>query len=183
MGAVRQTKAPRVLALVLASSLLACGERPAVANKNAAVTPPAVTPAAVTPVAAQPFDHFESAEGKFAIDFPAVWKGHYTAVPHADTTAGSHYIVEFRFKPDPGSNVEPRTLMAIRIFTAAAWARVAAMKGQSVGILLKKRGDDAYVFAVAGSNPYNPEIPAATLFEQMVLSVTRDSVPLRLTPR
>jgi hypothetical protein len=174
MGVVRQTNT--FLALALACSALACGDRPAPAKGG-------VTAADVIAGTAQSLDHFESTEGKFAIDFPAVWKDHYVAVPHADTTAGAHYIVDFGFKPDPAWKVPPRTLLVIRVFTPAAWAKVADVKGQQVGVRLKERGNDVYVLSLAGSNPYKTGTPASLLYDQMMLAVIHDSAPLRLTPR
>ncbi len=162
-------------AFALALACVACGERPVTKKGD-------VTPADVIAGAAQSLDHFDSPEGKFAVDFPPVWKGNYTGVPHADTTYGSRFIVDFRFKPDPAWKVEPRTLLAVRIFTAAAWAKVAANKSQSVGMKLKERGDDVFVLSLATANPYKPGTPAATLFDQMMLAVINDPVPLRITP-
>jgi hypothetical protein len=162
------------LALVLAAS--ACGDRPG-ARK------PDVTPADVVAGTAQALDHFVSPEGKFAVDFPPAWAGHYTATPHADTTYGSHFILDFRLKPDPTWKVEPHTLLAIRIFTPAAWAKASARPGAAIGAKIQERGDDVYVLSLAGSNPYKTGSAAAALFDKMMLAVLQDPVPLRVTPR
>jgi len=178
MGVVRPMKSSLLCALALALASTACGERP-VAKKGD------VTPADVIAGTAQSLDHFESGEGKFAIDFPPPWKGNYTGVPHADTTNGSRFIVDFRFKPDPTWKVEPRTLLAIRIFTPDAWAKAAARPGPAIGVKLKERGADVFVVSFASGNPYKTGTPAAELFDKMVLAVMQpsDAVPLRLTPR
>jgi hypothetical protein len=167
-------KSPLLLALSLACA--ACGERPVTKKGD-------VTPADVIAGAAQSLDHFESAEGKFAVDFPPAWKGNYAGVPHTDTTYGSRFILDFRFKPDPAWKVDPHTLLAIRIFSPDAWAKAAARPGPPIGVKLKERGTDVFVLSLASANPYKPGTPAATLFDQMMLAVINDAVPLRLTPR
>jgi hypothetical protein len=176
MGVVRQTKTSLAIALTLTCLSLACGDRSAARTGG-------VTGADVIAGTVKSLDHFESAEGKFAVDFPPEWKDHYVGVPHADTTAGSRFIVDFRFKPDPAWKVDPRTLMAVRIFTPAAWAKASADTVHRIGVKLKQRGNDVFVLSLATSNPYKPGTPAALLFDQMMLAVIRDAVPLRLTPR
>jgi hypothetical protein len=176
MGVVRPMKSSLLCALALALTSIACGERPVTKKGN-------VTPADVIAGAAQSLDHFESGEGKFAVDFPPPWKGNYTGVAHADTTNGSRFILDFRFKPDPSWKVDPRTLLAIRIFTPDAWAKASARPGPAIGVKLKERGNDVFVLSLTGSNPYRPGTPAATLFDQMMFAVINDAVPLRLTPR
>jgi hypothetical protein len=163
-------------ALTLVLVTTACGERPASKKGD-------VTSADVIAGAAQSFDHYESAEGKVGVDFPPVWKGNYIVVPRADTTFGSRMIIEFRFKPDPSWKVEPRTLLAIRIFSQAAWAKATARPGPAIGVKIKEHGDDVFVLSLAGTNPYKPNTPAANLFDQMMLSVANAGVPLRLSPR
>lgn len=177
MGAVRYTKTSLALSIALGFFAIACGERPAT-KKNGDITP-----ADVIAGSAQALDHYESAEGKFAVDFPPVWKDHYVAVAHSDTAFGSHGIVEFRFKPDAAWKLEPKTLLAIRIFTPAAWAKVMENPKQTIGVKLKERGNDVYVLSLAGGNPYPNGSPQAGLFDQMMLSAMHDINPSRLTPR
>ena len=176
MGVARPTKSSLLCALALVLASAACGERP-VAKKGD------VTAADVIAGAAQSLDHYDSPEGKFAVAFPPEWKGNYVGVPHADTTFGSRYIVEFRFKPDPAWKVDPKILLAIRIFTQDAWTKAAARPGPPIGAKLKERGDDVFVLSLAGGNPYKAGTPAAALFDQMMLAVVNDPVPLRVTPR
>jgi hypothetical protein len=168
------TKKPLLLAFALA--LTACGERPVTKKSD-------VTVADVIAGSAVSLDHYESAEGRFGVDFPPQWKGNYIGVAHADTTYGSRYIVDFRFKPDPALKADPRTLLAIRIFTPDAWAKAAARPGAPIGVKLKERGNDVFVLSLATENPYKPNTPQATLFDQMMLAVMNDPVPLRVTPR
>jgi hypothetical protein len=178
MGVVRPTRTSLLCALALTLASAACGERPVTKKGD-------ITPADVIAGAAQSFDRFESAEGKFAVDFPPVWKGNYTGVAHADTTYGSRFILDFRFKPDPSWKIESRTLLAIRIFTPDAWAKASARPGAEIGRKLKERGNDVFVVSFAGGNPYKTGTPAAELFDKMMLAVMQpgDGVPLRLTPR
>ncbi|MFI5233596.1 MAG: hypothetical protein ACHQSE_13905 [Gemmatimonadales bacterium] len=172
----RPTNRSLVCAIALALAASACGERPG-AKK------PDVTPADVVAGSAQSFDHFVSPEGKFAVDFPPVWAGNYTGTPHADTTYGSHFILEFRFKPNPAWKVQPQTLLAIRTFTSAAWAKTSARPGPAIGVKIQEHGNDVYVLSLAGSNPYKVGTDAAALFDKMMLAVMQDPVPLRVTPR
>ncbi len=174
MGAVRSMKSSLVCALALAFVAAACGERPAAKKGD-------VTAADVIAGSAESLDHYESAEGKFGIDFTAVWKGNYSAVPHTDTAFGSRAMVEFRFKPDPTWKVQPQTLLGVRIFTPDAWAKATARGGPAIGIKLAERGNDVYVVSLAGGNPYKPGTAAAELFDKMMLAVF-NTAP-RLTPR
>ena len=163
-----------LLAFAFASALTACGERPAAKKSD-------VTAADVIAGAAVTLDHYESVEGKFGVDLPPVWKGNYTGSPHADTTLGSRFYVDFRFKPAPEMKVEPRTLMVIRIFTPDAWAKVASRPGPASGIKISEHGNDVFVVSLAGGNPYKTGTPAAELFDKLMLAVFNEAP--RLTPR
>lgn len=163
-----------VLALALAGA--ACGERPAAKKSD-------VTSADVIAGSATSFDHFVSAEGKFAVDFPSVWQGNYIAIPHSQGTQGSHFLLDFRLKPDPTWKVDPQTLLVIRIFTPAAWAKVTAQPGAPSGVRILERGGDVYVLSLAAVNPYGTGTAAAQLFDKMMLAVVNDPTPLRVTPR
>ena len=142
-----------------------------------------VTPADVVAGRAKTLEHFESPQGKFAIDFPETWRGAYSAVAHADTTAGARFVVEFRFKPEPVWKVEPRTLLLVRIFPKKAWEAVAARPGPAIALKVAERGDDVFALSFPPSNPYKPGTPAALRFDELVFAVMQPSVPLRLTPR
>jgi hypothetical protein len=173
MGVVRPFKSSLFCALALALAAMACGERPGAKKSD-------VTAADVVAGAVPVLDHYESAEAKIGVDFPPVWKGNYIAVPHTDTTYGSRYIVDFRFKPDPASKLEPKTLLAIRIFSTAAWAKAAARPGPPVGIKLLDHGNDVFVVSLVAANPYAKGTPTAELFDQMMLAVFNQAP--RLTP-
>ncbi len=164
MGVVRPVKSSLFCALALALAAMACGERPGAKKSD-------VTAADVVAGAVPTFDHYESAETKIGVDFPPVWKGNYIAVPHTDTTYGSRYIIDFRFRPDPAAKLEPKTLLAIRVFPKNAWTKVSARPGPQIGIKLQEHGDDVFVVSLAPANPYAKGTPSAELFDQMMLAV------------
>ena len=173
---MRLTNRSLMCALALSLATAACGDRPGAKT-------PDVTPADVVAGAAQTFDHYVSTEGKFAVDFPPVWAGHYAGAEHANSEFGAHFIVDFRFKPDSAWKVEPKTLLTIRVFTPAAWARASSRPGSPIGVKIQQQGNNVYVLSLAGSNPYKTGSEAAALFDKMMLAVVNDPVPLRVTPR
>jgi hypothetical protein len=124
--------------------------------------------------------HFESPGGKFSVNFPGTWRGSYSAVEHADTANGARFAVEFIFQPDPAWKVDPHTLMVVRIFPKSAWDALAARPGPPIAVKISARGDDVFTLSLPPSNPYKPGTPEAARFDQLVLAVVQDSVPLRL---
>jgi hypothetical protein len=174
MGVVRPTKSSLLCALAFALACPACGERPAAKKTD-------VTAADVIAGAAKSSDHFESAEGKFGIDFPPEWKGNYIGVPHSDTTFGSRAIVDFRFKPDPSMKVQSQTLLVVRIFTPDAWTKAQTRTGPPIGIKIAEHASDVFIVSLAAANPYKTGTPEAQLFDKMMLAVF-NTAP-RLTPR
>jgi hypothetical protein len=151
------------LLLAATAAFVACGQK-------AAAPPQAET-------------HFESPGGKFIVDFPGTWRGSYSAVEHADTTNGSKFAVEFIFQPDAAWKADPHTLMVVRIFSKSAWDALAARPGGPGSVKIAARGDEVFALSLPPSNPYKPGTPEAARFDQLVLAVVRDSVPLRLTPK
>ena len=141
-------------AAVLSGSIVcsACSDRPAKKSD--------VTPADVVAGRVKTFEHFESPNGKFAIDFPEVWRGAYTVGAHTDATGGARMAVEFIFKPDVGWKTEARPLLVIRIFTKAAWEKLNLPPGQHIAALLAAKGR----------------------FEEMMQSFLQDPAGLRLKP-
>jgi hypothetical protein len=71
--------------------------------------------------------------------------------------------------------------MVIRIFSQAAWAKVAARPGPAAGIKISEHGNDVFVVSLAGGNPYKTGTPAAELFDKLMLAVFNEAP--RLTPR
>ncbi len=128
--------------------------------------------------------HFDSPWGKFSVDFPATWQGSYSAVEHADTTNGARFAVEFIFPAQPGTRkAEPHRLMVVRVFQKSAWDALSARPGPPVAAKISAHGDDVFALSLPPSNPYKPGTPEAARFDELVLAVVRDSVPLRLTAR
>jgi hypothetical protein len=153
----------------------ACSDRP---EPKSAVMPEDVVAGRV-----KTFEHFESADEKFTIDFPETWRGAYTVVSHDDTTGGARRAFEFAFKPDASWKVESRTLIVVRIFTKAAWDRLAARPLQTVAAKVGARGDEVFALSLPPKNPYKAGSPASVRFDQLMLSILQDSAGLRLTPR
>jgi hypothetical protein len=162
---MRLIRTPFLVALIVVA---ACGDSNGAVQEQQPVTksPPVAREA------------FESTGGGFSIDFPGTWHDGFTTLEHADTTDGARYVVEFMFKPDPSIKVEPRRLLAVRIFTQAAWAKVLARSGPPVAKKVAEKGDDVFTYSVPGGNPYKPGTAAAARFDELVLSVVED---LKLT--
>jgi hypothetical protein len=166
---------PVAIALSLLAAQLACTDKSSPRSD--------VTPADVVAGRVPAFEHFVSPSGKFAIDFPETWRGFYSAVGRPDTTGGARMAVEFYFKPDPAWKVEPRTLIAVRIFTRAAWERLDARPGPKLAAKLAARGDDVFALSLPPGNPYPNGSPASARFEELMQSFLKDPAGLRLTPR
>jgi hypothetical protein len=164
--------------LVGAAVGTACSDRP-----DRSDTKGLEKPADVVAGRIKTFDHFESTDEKFTIEFPETWRGAYTAVPRNDTTGGARRAIEFAFKPDASWKVEPHTLIVVRIFTKAAWDRLDARRGQTVAAKVAARGDDVFALSLPAKNPYKTGTPAAVRFDQLMLSILQDSAGLRLTAR
>jgi hypothetical protein len=166
---------PGALVVALAAASFACSDRPSQKSE--------VTPADVVAGSVKTYEHFESPNGKFAIDFPETWRGAYSAIARNDTTGGARMVVEFVFKPDAAWKVEPRSLIVVRIFTKAAWERAAARPGPPIAAKLATKGDDVFALSLAPSNPYKTGTPASARFEELMQSFLQDPAGLRLTPR
>ena len=162
---------------MLAVALAGCGEGGTPRKQGD------VTPADVVAGRVQPGEHFESAGGKFAIDFPDTWRGAYRAVERADTTAGARFAVEFVLKPDGAWKVQPQTLLVIRIFPRAAWEKLLARPGEPLAAKVAERGADIFALSLPSATPYAKGTPAAQRFDELVLSAIQAPGPLRLTPR
>ena len=142
-----------------------------------------VTAADAVAGAVQTFDHFESPTGKFGVDLPSVWKGSYSAVERNDTTAGARFALEFVFKPDAAWKAEPHTLLVVRIFPKATWAKIVAQPGAPIAAKAAEKGDDVFAYSLPAANPYPPGTPQALRFDDMILAVVNDAAGLRVTPR
>lgn len=146
---------------------------------------PAQTTTAADVIAGQAevFEHFESKGAGFVVDLPPVWRGNYSVLEGPDTSAGSHFRVQFVFRPDPAWKVEPKALIVVRVFTKSAWDRVLARPGQAIAAKVAERGDQVFALSLPDANPYKPGTPEAKRYDDLVLSVVQDRTGLRLTPR
>ena len=162
-----------LIASFLTVAVGACADK---AAQETDITP-AIT-ATATPIA---YEHFESQRGKFTADFPIVWKGGYRAIEHPDSLAGARFGVEFVFKPEPGSKVEPRTLAVIRIFPRATWEKIAAQPGAPIAVKLLADGDDVFAISLPRGNPYKPGTAEAARFDVLVLAIVAN--PPKISPR
>ncbi|MBI3504467.1 MAG: hypothetical protein HY059_06470 [Proteobacteria bacterium] len=147
------------------------------------VRPGEATVADVIAGTAAAYEHFESPAGHFALELPGEWRGNFTVTEHADSVFGSRYTVEFLFRPAPGSAAPPKTLLAVRLFSTAAWERLAARTGPPLAARVASKGDVVYAASFPAGNPYAKGSPDAALFDKMVLGVIQDPAGLRLTPR
>jgi len=163
----------RTLAPLLVLSLFACGGE----SKT-----PAKTPADQIAQQSGPVEHFESTRGKFSMDFPALWKGNYHTVERADTTGGARMTVEFVFTGEPAWKAQEKTLFVVRVFTQAAWGKLAAKTGAPLAEKVAELGDNVYALSFAPSNPYKKDSPEAARFDQMMLAVVNGPPAVKLEP-
>ncbi|HVT39226.1 MAG TPA: hypothetical protein VHE78_09275 [Gemmatimonadaceae bacterium] len=181
MPATQHSRTRLAATLLVAAGVLACGDGGAARGGDSTAAKGAAAVAAGAAAAASTErEPFESARGKFAIDFPGTWHGGYRAIEHPDTLAGSRFAVDFIFKPDPAWKVQPEPLLVVRIFPRAAWDLVALRPGPPIAKKVAERGDDIFAYSIPGSNPYKPGTPAAVRFDELVLAVVPE---LRVTPR
>ena len=132
---------------------------------------------------AGPGEHFESARGQFAMDFPIYWKGRYRAVERNDSTAGARMTVEFVFTPPPASGVPETTLFLVRIFPGNAWSKLKARPGPPMAVEAGSRGDDVFGLSFATKNPYPAGTPVAATFDSLMLSVIDGPPKVRLSTK
>jgi hypothetical protein len=181
MAANQHSRTRLAAALLVAAGVLACGEGGAARGGDSTATKAAAAVAAGAAAAASTDrELFESAKGKFTIDFPGTWRGGYRAIEHPDTVAGSRFAVDFIFRPDPAWKVEPRPLLVVRIFPRGAWDLVVLRPGPPIAKKVAERGDEVFAYSIPGSNPYKPGTPAAARFDELVLAIVPE---LRVTPR
>jgi hypothetical protein len=136
--------------------------------------------AAATAAKALPPERYVSPTAGFDLTLPGVWKGRYRAIEKKDTTAGAHLAVEFRFLPDSGSRAPSLTLMTLRVFSKAAWAK--ASTPNPVGAPLGERGDDVFVLSLPHENPYPPTSREAPAYDLLIISLSQGGQQVHLTP-
>jgi hypothetical protein len=128
-------------------------------------------------------ERFTSPTGKFTVDLPGLWRGYYKGIERPDTTAGARLSVEFVFTPEAAWKAEPRTLMVIRIFPKAAWDVIAAKPGPPIAVQVGATSSDVFAVSFSGANPYKPQSPEATRYDELMLSVINNPQGLRLTAK
>jgi hypothetical protein len=181
MPADQHSKTRLAVTLIAVAGLFACGDGSAARGGDSTAAKGAAAVAAGAAAAASTErELFESARGKFTIDFPGTWHDSYRAIEHPDTVAGSRFAVDFIFKPDPAWKVDPQPLLVVRIFPKAAWDLVVLRPGPPIAKKVAERGDEVFAYSIPGSNPYKPGTPAAVRFDELILAVVPE---LRVTPR
>jgi len=175
---MRPTRLLAVTAVTAVIALAACGEA-----TEGKLRKGEVTTADVIAGTASAYEHFESPSAHFALELPPEWRGNFTVAERPDSLAGARYIVEFIYRPAPGSKEKPKTLMAVRLFSTAAWEKLAARTGDPVAARVAAKGDVVYAVSLPSGNPYPKGSPDAALFDKMVMGVADPNVGVRLTPR
>lgn len=159
-----------LLVIAIAGLASACGK-----NEPAASAAPAVAPSTILP----PFQQ-EIASAKAEVTFPGVWKFGYRMIDRADTANGAHRAIEFHYTADSARGVPPRLLLIIRAYKKPAWEKV-RVEQLKVSRLLASHGDDIYVFSIVTSNPYQVNTPSALRVDQMMLALTAETSPFKLS--
>lgn len=122
----------------------------------------------------------EIASAKAEVTLPGVWKYGYHLVDKADTTYGAYRAIEFHYTENGNSKVPPRLLLVIRAFRKPAWAKIRGSQ-ESVSRELVAHGDDVYAFSIVTTNPYPLNSPASLRVDQMMLALTAEGSPFRMT--
>jgi hypothetical protein len=166
----------RLAPLLTAAILVACG-----GARDA--SPPRSADQALADAAATrdlPPERYVSPTAGFDLTLPGAWTGRYRAIEKKDTTAGARLAVEFRFLPDSGSKAPSLTLMTLRVFSKAAWAKVATPT--PIGAPLGERGDDVFVLSLPHENPYPPTSREAPVYDRLIISLSQGGQQVHLTP-
>jgi hypothetical protein len=140
------------------------------------------TDVAAAPVPAPPLTPFqqEIVSAKAEVTLPGAWKSNYRLVDKADTTNGAFRAFEFHYAADSASKVPSRLLLVIRAFKKARWAKISASQ-EAVAIKLADHGDVVYAFSIVTSNPYPASTPASLRVEQMMIELTANGSPFKMT--
>ncbi len=138
-------------------------------------------PGAVASVAANlpPFPQ-EIASVKAELTLPGVWKYAYRMVDRPDTMYGAHRAIEFLYTADSAAKVPPRLLLVIRAFKKPVWEKVKESQKEMSRFLAEHDGD-VYAFSIVTSNPYSTNTPSALRVDAMMLALTTETSPFRMT--
>jgi len=166
--------------VLAAAALIGCSD------KDAGTARPATGADAIAEVAAAkslPPEKFVSTTAGFDLELPGVWRGHYIASEHADSTRGARLVVEFKLLPDSGSKAPRHTLMTVRVYNAGGWAILSKKPGRPVGTKVGERGEDVFVLSIPEANPYPATSPEAPVFDRLIISLSQGGQQVHLTPR
>ncbi|MCC7194373.1 MAG: hypothetical protein IT356_02330 [Gemmatimonadaceae bacterium] len=128
-----------------------------------------------------PPEKYVSPTAGFDLSLPGAWTGRYRATEQKDSTFGSHLAIDFRFVPDSGSRAPSLTLVTIRVFSKAAWAKVSALPAP-IGAVLGERGDDVFVLSLPRENPYPASSPEAPIYDRLIISLAQGGQQVHLSP-
>ena len=167
-------KPPRTIHLLIAFSLLAAvGCRPAEQKETSA-------PAATVPAAELPPFQQEITSINAEVTLPGVWKYGYRIIDHPDTTFGGYRAIEFHYTADSAAGVPPRLLLVIRAYKKAAWEKArTARKDKSKPIAT--RGDDVFTWSIVTASPYPIGSASTIRVDQMMMALTAETTPFKLT--
>lgn len=122
----------------------------------------------------------EIASAKAEVTLPGVWKYGYRLVDKVDTTNGAYRAFEFHYTEAGNSRVPSRLLLVIRAYKKPAWEKI-HLTQDTVARELVTHGDDVYVFSIIGTNPYPLNSPSSLRVDQMMLALTAEGSPFRMT--
>lgn len=111
---------------------------------------------------------------------PGAWKYGYRLVDKADTTYGAYRAIEFHYTESGNSKVPPRMLLVIRAFKKAKWEKIRASQ-ETVATELVRHGDDVYAFSIVTTNPYPLNSPASLRVDAMMIALTAEGSPFKMT--
>lgn len=161
----------RVVAVALGAWLMGCGSDDA----------PQDRPLGSIPTYDLTYDH--QAAG-FTLTFPPSWHDRYEVDARSGPIAAAQwpfakYAVRFIYKPVEPDQPEP-ILATVLVYPLAAWNRI-GLEQDAPGTVIAERGDDVYVGAVAGSNPFSSGSADYQAFKAMQLTTgeLKDGLILR----
>lgn len=140
---------------------------------------PSTDVVAASPPSIQPFQQ-EITSAKAEVTLPGVWKYGYRLVDKADTTNGAYRAIEFHYTESSNSKVPPRLLLVIRAFKKPVWEKIRATQ-ETKSRELVAHGDDVYAFSIVSSNPYPLNSPSSLRVDQMMLALTAEGSPFKMT--
>jgi hypothetical protein len=161
----------RAVALALVAWLVSCGGEDL----------PQQRPLGSIPTDDLIYDH--QAAG-FTLTFPPSWHDRYDVDARSGPIAAAQWpfakhAIRFVYKPVEPDQPEP-ALATLLVYPVAGWNRIGS-EPNAPGTVIAERGDDVYVGAVAGSNPFAAGSPDYEAFNAMRLTTgdLKDGLTLR----